>query len=520
MILPQKITGMKHMNISIEGKLIDGGRLPDILNPFCSDEEFFEYYIYLSTSSKVKNEELRAFADSRYWCQEYPYILNRMDLYRLQLSVLSHQFTSEEIQCLITIVEKHKEFFTESKHEEAYNLSDLFFFVVAKVEERAFRELPDKDTIELKYWWLYQEDLMQCYYRMGFYRVIATVYHQKGYEWFCEDAYTDPVRYKWTILAIQAAKKCCKSEKEGEALQDDLYSLYEDILMILAKTDDIEDLKQIKDDIKYCMKHWDDERLESARQQLTMFENKTFHVLEPREVIQKTKKVIQEEVKDVQDRMEDEDRKIQSLLRCVTSLAKTADLGRVEIENTISFWDLLLPQSQEDIKKSLNVMAVYADVDLALLPLFRTLEREFNYHFIKRYQNTAEYHMYKNTKCTAVSWRQVHESLKGTVMLGGIPFLGRAVADDRAKRDSLLINSFSNFLGSHLSGFCTICQDIDSYRFTVKKFTIAKVRNGIAHGNEDIIKCLDKESYDSIFSLLYNPPIQLLQRIFENSKDV
>lgn len=92
--------------------------------------------------------------------------------------------------------------------------------------------------------------------------------------------------------------------------------------------------------------------------------------------------------------------------------------------------------------------------------------------------------------------------------MGNIPFLGRAVLDAKAIRSSNLIEAFSIFLEDNRDHFVKICKDLDNYKIGMKNFKLVDIRNGIAHGDDNVTGDINQDTYEQVNKMLFEPPIQ------------
>ena len=102
--------------------------------------------------------------------------------------------------------------------------------------------------------------------------------------------------------------------------------------------------------------------------------------------------------------------------------------------------------------------------------------------------------------------------------IGSIPFIGRCVENKDAMESSRLLKRFADFLVEEKDEFCAICKNIDSYTIGSKNLKLINIRNGIAHGDSELAKIIDKQCYKDITTMLYEPPVRILFEIIENSK--
>lgn len=163
----------------------------------------------------------------------------------------------------------------------------------------------------------------------------------------------------------------------------------------------------------------------------------------------------------------------------------------------------------------------FESFDLALFPMIRSLEHEFSRNFFEPFQDSENYKNAGIPICTNRFYEKTHDALvkkkNSHPTMGNIPFIGRAVSDKKALEASNIIKAFRAFLGESTESFIKICKLLDAYRFGTKQYKLVQIRNAIAHGDDQITSSVDKECYEEVSKLLYEPPFQILFEVINHS---
>lgn len=151
-----------------------------------------------------------------------------------------------------------------------------------------------------------------------------------------------------------------------------------------------------------------------------------------------------------------------------------------------------------------------------LMHYFVTLEQEFGDHFIQPFLDSYRSES-SQMWCLQDHYQRTHDILTGKshFTLGTVYFLGEFVDSRRARANSEAIQKFFEFLGEKKDEFITICSLIGTER--INGFSLSKLRNGLAHGDADVISHIDKSTFGNLHSYLFDPPQQVLKRILLNS---
>ena len=178
-------------------------------------------------------------------------------------------------------------------------------------------------------------------------------------------------------------------------------------------------------------------------------------------------------------------------------------------------WDKLSDESRKnltmlervDMKSSIYVLMHY----------FVTLEQEFFRHIIAPFVSINRADL-NDSICAVQRYSQTHDILIGKAhnSLGAIPFLGRFAGTPQACSSSVAISAFTDYLGDDLNAFKDICKLID--RTKISGLSIITIRNGLAHGNSDVISQIDNRAYICLRSFLLEAPDSMIERIIAISK--
>lgn len=178
-------------------------------------------------------------------------------------------------------------------------------------------------------------------------------------------------------------------------------------------------------------------------------------------------------------------------------------------------WNKLSYDSKKNIKMLEhleNSTSIYI-----LMHYFVTLEQEFFNHlvspFVERYKEEL-----KTATCNDRYLTTTHEILTGKThfSLGSIFHLGKNVIDKNSRRKSIAIDKYAQFLGEDIYQFVDICNMIGNTR--IGNLTLTNMRNGLAHGNAELINQIDKNAYYKLRSFLLEAPDSVVVRVLTISK--
>lgn len=144
-----------------------------------------------------------------------------------------------------------------------------------------------------------------------------------------------------------------------------------------------------------------------------------------------------------------------------------------------------------------------------------TVEQEFFAHYIQPFISVKGRHITTGYRNPYI--KTTHEILTGRThfSMGSIYYLGKNLNDARALRDSEAMQEFYSFLGEKRIIFQEICSIISSHQICGLRIT--ELRNGLAHGNAEIIAKINSNAYQEMHNLLFGAPIFLMKKILKNS---
>ncbi len=179
-----------------------------------------------------------------------------------------------------------------------------------------------------------------------------------------------------------------------------------------------------------------------------------------------------------------------------------------------SLWNLLSLES----RRNLRMVTKYrgADSIYLLMHYFVTLEQEFDRNLITPFTEEHGQRLADHT-CEKHKYEKTHKILLGKDLLtvGAIPFIGSFLKSPKALSASSVIHAFGEFLASTKSPFIEICRKIE--RSDLRGFSFVKLRNGIAHGNQDVLGEIDHKLCGTLNEFLLGPPHEVLKLILRNS---
>jgi hypothetical protein len=520
MIFPKKIIKFANcFTIDSNGDLIPI-ELPtnnEIINPYDNTKHIFEYYKYLATSAPI--DELKAFADYLYHdINKYKFILSREDLYFFQLHSLNQDnYSDEDIKFILSL--KNDPFYSDAL-DHGICCNTILFYLIGKVELRAFRELDEIELNYLKYWWICSsDDLLDTYISFDYHKIVADAYDILGYHWFIDEAWNDIVRYKYVIDCINCKIKFFNSKDNYFQIKDDLFEILQSIILNLSMFKNHTDYKYALNLVKQSIISFDSKTLEILSTEIIRLKNKNLELKNNVNVLHTTINELKNQIKDLR-KLDKYNSDSHSLINAISSkiysvaLPQTNNCLGIKFDN---IWKKLLHQSQLDINAAISFADNFSVYDINLLLFFRTLEREFKYKFIHTFQNSNYFKNITDYNCYEDSLLKIHNSLCDNKFkefsIGTIPFIGRAINNKDNYSSSSVLYFFTQFLGSKKKVFCNICKDINSYKISVNKYKIYELRNAIAHGDDSIISLIDNKLFNDIKNVFFEPPLKILSNI-------
>mgnify|MGYP003085230364 CR=1 FL=1 len=397
----------------------------------------------------------------------------------------------------------------------------MILYTFTKVQSIAVSRLP-KLRSEMVWYFLCYQDLIEDVMFSRFYESIATIYKRWGRQWFCHDNVNfDPVLYKWACYAIAACKYTNAIEKDQ--LKKDLSDLYSEFLILSVRSDSLEKNKQYLNYIQNEINHFDDLEIKSLKNEMKDLQHRQLELLDDKETLEKSYAMLSKEMAALQkDSTRTDDEKAKGILDRLYAAFPEKDPDLDAIKNISEIWDRLAERTRKDIKMALDIFTTFQRVDISSFLLISSIERELNRNYFVPFKESQFYREISNTTCLKEKYQKTHEALYKTKphpSMGSIPFIGRAVSSPKAADSSMVIAKFTEFLAEEKEPFCKICSAIDKYRVGLDdKFSLIKIRNGIAHGDAEIGEQCDANCFSEIKSFICDPPLQIMMLIIVHSK--
>lgn len=402
-------------------------------------------------------------------------------------------------------------------YQREYPFLDIYCY--AKLQTIACMKLPQEDTWDINTIWIYY-DFIEQIYQLGWCKIIATVYKAYGVQWFINNGKNDTIMYKWACYAISACKTT--GEININKLKSDLTDMYSELLISCTIRDKLDANNDIISYIKECINNFDDEHILELTSNIKNLKYENEQLIDENRQLTEGLQLLKKQVKDLQnDNDIDDDNKIEKIARRIFFLSPQNEKIDSRSENFKVIWSRLDPCTKKDIKLANSMFEKFESFDLALFPLVRSLEHEFDLNFFAPFRRSKEYDFANKYYCSERRYDRTHKALAGVngthPTMGNIPFIGQAIQDERAKKSSEVIAAFSCYLGIKKDTFSTFCGSLEKYRIGTQKLKLVDIRNGIAHGDDEITSKIDRKCYEQVRRMLYEPPVQLLFQIIQFS---
>jgi len=471
--------------------------------------------------------EKKMFNTAWYLCFTCIYIprLNKVELQIASGKVKSDWFNSGLSELL-----QEDDFFSPCFYNNAYH--NLDWYAIGRCEIRVLQELPEYDYYTQHLW--FWEDLVEVYYNIGggMHRIIADAYRLKGWRWFAYNAEKDPILFRWAMLGSLSLKKM-GNDQERQIAKNDLMNIYENMLLAFGTRSDNAIVDGLLPEIRDAITSFDDDAIERMTKEMSSLKKENLRLTNDKAKLEKTIEELKKQIKHIQNsaipHMDDQEaetvEKIERILQRVYSFANPIpELKNVssKIMNLNRIWDNLSEETRKDVVSSIILFEQKIAVDIAILPLLRSLEREFTRHIFQPFMKHPGFDKLKRSICSNQRYSTTHSVLttKNGVSptLGSIPYIGSAAHDKKAKDSSELISLFSTFIGPVVEEFRNICSDLNRYRLGIDNARIVDLRNAIAHGKEEVTKHVDSKIFEAIINVLYCPPLELIVRVVRISR--
>lgn len=401
-----------------------------------------------------------------------------------------------------------------------YGVLELYTF--SKLQAQAAQMLSIDRTEVMWFFWCYN-DAIQNLYECKFYECIAMTYKRYGKEWFSRAKTRnnlDPILYRWATYGVFAAQRVGNIEER--VLKNDLVDLLSEFILSSAMADEVKENQDIIDYLKECITNFSIKSDEILQEKLLGLSHENFQLKKDNETLQKNYKLLREQIDSLQlDQERTDEEKINAILsRIYIFMPEEINFDQSKYKLT-DIWEKFAPITQKDIKTSLAIYEQLRTPDIASFLSVSSLEREMNLNFFEPFKESPGYKKIKNTFCRDNKLLDVHKALfdkSRHPTLGNIPFVRKAISSQKNQHGSEVVAAFKNFLGSERENFCRICDAIEKYHLGIKKYTLVKLRNGLAHGDVSVKEGCDESCYNDLVKMFYEPPIQIMFSIIAHSK--
>ena len=402
-----------------------------------------------------------------------------------------------------------------------YGMLELYTYT--RLQAQAACVLSDHRTNMMWYLWCFH-DVIEQLYECGFYTCIGQTYRRYGKEWFSRSKMNgskfEPILFKWAAYAIYAAHRA--ETVEGGKLKNDLVDLLSEFVLSAALTEKMSLEAEIALWLKNAIVHFDDEQDTLLQDRIAGLEHENYQLKKDYETLQKNYETLRGQIEDMQeDHTRTDDEKIDAILKRIYTFMPEDISFDQDAYRLADIWERFSPATQKDIRTSLALYEKMKTPDLAALVFVSSLEREMKRNFFEPFKESAAFKKIKNKFCPNKNLLDVHRALAEIdrhPTLGNIPFIKKAILSQQSKRDSAVVAAFAQFLGKDREDFCSICDAIEKYRLGTKKYTVVKLRNGLAHGDEAVKEGCDERCYHDLMKMFYEPPIQIMFSIIAHSK--
>lgn len=513
-----------------EIELTEGNR-KEVNNPFCSLLDMVKNYLSIWESGDLEalqdfacpsglgdkaelishTDMYGCFITSMYWSSFIPADDDEwMDFEHDEL---------EKLLCSSFFDEYHRtrRIFIQRGCKRDYPMLDVYSFV--RLEAYAATMLSEEQMIHIKTIWTF-EDFMYDIYDLNWFETIAIVYKACGIHWFANNGENDPIMYKGACYAVAA---CRKSHVVSDAeLKKDLNSIYKELLIAFTIRGTLEKNADIIGYVEKCITDFDEEHINNLINDVKSLEKEKEQLIDEKRQLNEGIEILRDQLKELQgDEERTEDEKVADIAYRIYCLSPQNTKMDDKVEGFKTVWEKLDQSTKKDIKLSISMFEKFESFDLAVFPMIRSLEHEFARNYFIPFHYSKQYKDAGLPLCKNKSYEKTHDALvrRRNVYptMGNIPFIGRAMTDIKAQDASNIIKAFRIFLGDKREAFVSVCKALDTYKIGVKHYKLVDIRNGIAHGNDDVTSNIDRQCYEEISKLLYEPPIQILFEMLDHS---
>ena len=423
-------------------------------------------------------------------------------------SILENEFFAEYNRVIRPSIKYYK---------RAFPYLDVYSFI--RLQSYATTVLPQNFLWDINYIWIF-EDFVAHMMTIGFYETISWAYKSLGFHWFANEAEKDPMRYKWACLALLACKKT--GTLDDEILKSDLLAINKELVLALSARGTFEKNKEIFDFIQDCIINFNSEKIYQLGKKVEKLQNEKTQLLNEKQKNEELLLTLRNQIKELQRTNDKFDvDKIEEISQRINILSPQNDEFDDRLKVFERVWNKLDKTTRKDIKLSISMFELFDSFDLAMFPMIRSLEHEMNENFFIPFHYSKYYSEAGIPQCNNNIYLKTHEALikkfKTHPTMGNINYIGRAVNDKRACYASNIINAFNQFLGNKRKAFVDICVALENFRIGTQRLRLVDLRNGIAHGDDHITTGIDKNCYEDVRKVLYEPPVEILIKVINNS---
>ena len=506
--------------------LVDGDSR-EIRNPFHNLLDMVKQYLHIWESGDI--EALSDFAAPS-GSGDKAQLISQVDMFDFVLSMFWNSiypekddewmdFDHEELDMLLKNSFFDEYFQTKGavSCRREYPMLDVYSFV--RLQACATTVLPGDKLWDINYIWVF-EDFIEQIYMLKWFDTISIVYKARGIHWFANNGENDPVMYKWACYAVAA---CRKNQTVSEAeLKRDLTDIYKELLIAFTIRGTLEKNKDIIEYVQECIMYFDEERIHNLVNHVHSLEREKEQLVDEKKQLNQGIEMLRTQLKELQEDEEKSDGdKVEEMAYRIYCLSPQNEKMEDKVAGFRTVWDKLDKSTKKDIKLSISMFENFESFDLAVFPMIRSLEHEFARNFFIPFQYSRQYKDAGVPQCKNRYYEKTHDALvkKGSTYptMGSIPFIGKAMMDVKAQEASNLVKAFRIFLGDNRAAFVSICKALDTYKLGARQYKLVEIRNGIAHGNDEVTSQIDRRCYEEVSKLLYEPPIQILFEVVYHS---
>lgn len=501
-------------------------------NPFSNLLDMIQCYYEMAQRNNL--EELDCFIDAEYsaYRDSFSNLQNTEELQNTIIRNTGNWICGHPDNAWLNFDETRMEQLLDNEFFQEYRLQAKKFnhkyaflelYTYSKLQCLAVTQLPLKRS-NMVWYFLCRQDMIASMMSCGFFTSLAGIYQKWGWRWFTctikETDHMDPVLYIWADCALRACKHVHNISKD--VLKKDLLDLYSEFLILLARSNSLQQNEQYVSFLNKEIQCFDDDEIDSLKNQIQETKHQNFKLMKDKKTIERSYAVLKQEIKKLQqDQGRTDDEKAKGIIdRIYAALPENKNQTISEI-NVSKVWDKLSPLTQKNVETALDLYQFCQRADYASFLLISCIETEMKCNFFAPFKESSLFHSIEVDFCNNKRYKQVHNALYKTGIyptMGTIPFVGRSVNSPKAIAASEVIAKFAEFLGDEKEAFCKICRAIDTYRMGLNNLSILRIRNGVAHGDPEVEEECDQQCFKDIKHFLYDPPLQIMISILLHSK--